>query len=328
MQMKRSHAIVGLSVIVAMAGCGGTPQPAPYCAAPVTTMTSGSEAVGSAMPQAQPSAQATDSVTVERQAREPECIPRSEAPPYRRIAFESPPASTPEVMLAELDMPPGAYFRPPVSSCQDVIVLVREGELEAVGTGIAPSSTPTSLYAGDAVRFGPEGDGLLTNTSGAVARTIFAVARDQVRFQRSADAAELEPQAGDCAERVAPAPTSTLRVGSLATTESIAVSAELSVQIVLDPDQAGSENASLSVMHGTPSYAIASHANEGSAEIIFVENGSGVMTIGEREIAVRAGSAFYVPRGVAHAFTPDRSAPLHAIQLFAPAGPEQRNRTP
>lgn len=280
------------------------------------------------MVQARPVAQAADSVTEERQDREPECIPRGEAPPYRLIAFASPPTSAPEVILAELDMPPGAYFRPPVSSCQDVIILVRDGELEAVGTGIAPSSNPSSLYAGDAVRFGPEGDGLLTNTSGVSAHTILAVARDQTRFQRSGDAGELEPQGGDCTERVATTPTSTLRVGSLSTTESIAVSAELSIQIVLDPDQAGAENASLSVMHGTPGYAIPSHANEGSAEVLFIENGSGVMTIGEREVAVHPGSAIYVPRGVTHAFTPDQSAPLHAIQLFAPAGPEQRNRTP
>lgn len=327
--MKRGHAVLGLSVLVAMTGCGGGPQRATYCAAPTTTtMTGGSEAAGGEEVQPQPSVQATDSVTVERQDREPECIPRGEAPPYRPIAFASPPTSPPEVILAELDMPPGAYFRPPVSSCQDVIILVRDGELEAVGTGIAPSSNPSSLYSGDAVRFGPEGDGLLTNTSGVSAHTILAVARDQTRFQRSGDAGELEPQGGDCTERVASAPTSTLRVGSLSTTESIAVSAELSIQIVLDPDQAGAENASLSVMHGTSNYAIPSHANEGSAEVLFIENGSGVMTIGEREVAVHPGSAIYVPRGVTHAFTPDQSAPLHAIQLFAPAGPEQRNRTP
>ena len=327
MQMKRGHAALGLCVLVAMTGCGGTPQRAPYCAAP-TTMTRGSEAVEGEVPQSQPETQATDAVSEERHDREPECIPRGEAPPYQLIAYESPPTSAPEVILAELDMPPGAYFRPPVSSCQDVIVLVRDGELEAVGTGIAPSLNPTSLYAGDAVRFGPEGDGLLTNTSGASAHTILAVARDQTRFQRSGNAGELEPQGGDCAERVASAPTSTLRVGSLSTTESIAVSADLSIQIVLDPDQAGAENASLSVLHGTSSYAIPSHANEGSAEVIFVENGAGVMSIGEREVAVHPGSAIYIPRGVTYAFAPDQSAPFHAIQLYAPAGPEQRNRTP
>ncbi len=323
--MNRRRALLCASLLT-MAGCGGAPQRAQYCAAPTAPM--GQSSVGGEEAPVQPQAVAQDQVASEAREREPECIPRSEAPPYRRIAYESTPESTPEVFLAELDMPPGAYFRPPVSSCQDVIVLVRDGELEAVGTGIAPTSSPTSLYAGDAVRFGPEGDGLLTNTSGAVAHTILAVARDQARFQRSGDAGELEPQGGDCAERVASAPTSTLRVGSLSTTESIAVSEDLSIQIVLDPDRAGAENASLSVMHGTPDYAIPGHTNEGSAEVLFVESGSGVLTLGERQIAVHSGSAIYVPRGVSHAFTPDRTTPLRAIQLFAPAGPEQRNRTP
>jgi len=284
--------------------------------------------VGGEAPLAQQSAQPSNEVASESsRERESECIPREESPPYRLIAYQSTPTNSPEVFLAELDMPPGAYFRPPVSSCQDVIVLVRDGELEAVGTGIAPSTSPASLYAGDAVRFGPEGDGLLTNTSGASAHTILAIARDQNRFQRSGDASELQPQGGDCAETHAErGSSSTLRVGSLSTTESIAVSDDLSIQIVLDPDQAGAENASLSVLHGTSSYAIPTHANEGSAEVLFIDSGSGVMTIGEREFAVHPGSAIYIPRGETHAFTPDQSAPLHAVQLFAPAGPEQQSR--
>ena len=317
----------GCVVVVALAGCGGTQRAATYCEAPPATPRERSDWGGEAPVQAQPTSVAESYDAEEEQAaREPECIPRAEAPPYRLLAFEALPTSRPEVLLAELDLPPGAYFRPPVSSCQDVIILVRTGELEAVGTGIAPSSTPASLYAGDAVRFGPEGDGLLTNTSGANARTIIAVARDATHFQRSGDWAALEPEGGDCSLRAVSPATSPLRVGSLATTETLQVSSDLSIQIVLDGDQAGSENASLSMLHGAATYAIPSHVIEGSAELLYVESGAGVMTIGDSQVAVHAGSALYIPRGVPHAFTPDGSVPLQAVQLYAPAGPEQHHR--
>lgn len=207
-----------------------------------------------------------------------------------------------------------------------MIIFVRYGELEAVGTGVAPTYSPASLYAGDAVRFGPEGDGLLTNTSGASAHTIIAVARDTAHFQRTGDWNDLQAQGGDCSLRETSPVVAPLRVGSLSTTETLQVSPEFGIQIVLDGDQAGAENASLTMLHGTPSYAIESHATEGSAEVLYVERGAGVMTIGDRQVTVHPGSALYIPRGVTHAFTPDGSSPLQAVQLYAPAGPEQRHR--
>ncbi len=318
----------GCALLLAVAGCGGTQRQATYCEAPAAAPsqaahTGGEELYAPAEPMATVAAESAED---QSRAVEPECIPRSEAPPYRVLAFEALPTSTPEVLLAELDMPPGAYFRPPTSSCQDVIILVRDGELEAVGTGIAPSHSPASLYPGDAVRFGPEGDGLLTNTSGASAHTIIAVARDAAHFQRTGDWNDLEAQGGDCSLRETSPVVSPLRVGSLSTTETLQVSPDLGIQIVLDGDQAGAENASLTMLHGTESYAIESHATAGSSEVLYIERGAGTMTIGDRQVAVHAGSALYIPRGVAHAFTPDGSGPLQAVQLYAPAGPEQRHR--
>jgi mannose-6-phosphate isomerase-like protein (cupin superfamily) len=252
-------------------------------------------------------------------------VPR-EAPPYEPLAFTLAPEEPARVLLASLELPPGAYFRPPTSSCQDVLILVREGELEASGTGIAPSDARASLYEGDAVRFGPEGDGLLVNPGERIARTILAVARDARRFVRTSGWESLAPQGGDCTPLDRPLGASPLRVGSIATTEPLAAGPELTVRILLDTEGQGAENAGLSVLDGAPTFAAPSHVHEGSAEILLVDEGSGVLTLGEREIPVRPGARFYIPAGVPHAFRGDGSSRLRAVQLYAPAGPEQRFR--
>jgi mannose-6-phosphate isomerase-like protein (cupin superfamily) len=258
--------------------------------------------------------------------REPECIIPQEAPPWQPLAFTVAPDEPARVLLAELELPPGAYFRPPTSSCQDVIVLVRDGELEASGTGIAPDDARASLYVGDAVRFGPEGDGLLLNTGDRAARTLLAVARDAHRFQRSSQWEELGARGGDCAPLDHPPAASPLRVGSIATTERLAPNADLSVQIMLDTEGHGAENAALSVLEGSPTVAVPTHTHDGSAEILLVDEGQGTLVLGEREIQVRAGARLYIPQGVPHSYTSDGTSRLRAIQLYAPAGPEQRFR--
>jgi mannose-6-phosphate isomerase-like protein (cupin superfamily) len=257
---------------------------------------------------------------------EPECIVPQEAPPYEPLAFTLAPDEPARVLLASLELPPGAYFRPPTSSCQDVIVLVRDGELEASGTGIAPSDARASLYVGDAVRFGPEGDGMLLNTSERTARTVMAVARDARRFQRTSGWESLAPEGGDCAPLDRPFAASPLRVGSIGTTEALVATPDLRVQIMLDTEGHGAENAGLSVLEGAPSLTVPAHTHDGSAEILLVDEGSGTMTLGDREIPVRPGARVYVPPGVEHAFRSDGTSRLRAIQLYAPSGPEQRFR--
>lgn len=258
--------------------------------------------------------------------REPECVIPQEAPPWEPLVFTLAPEGPARVLLAELSLPPGAYFRPPTSSCQDVIVLVRDGELEASGTGIAPSESRATLYVGDAVRFGPEGDGMLLNTGEQPARTLLAVARDAHRFQRTSGTDELASRSGDCAPLDHPFAASPLRVGSISTTDHLAASPELSVQIMLDTEGHGAENAALSILDGTPTVSVPPHTHDGSAEILVVDEGHGTLHLGERDIPVAAGARLYIPEGVEHSFTSDGTSRLHAIQLYAPAGPEQRFR--
>lgn len=348
----RSRALAALalsSIALAIAACGGTQRSQPaqrqMCwipgAAPPREPTSGEEQVDERPVVQQVEVVRTEaadpmatSATVSGAGssdssdsyREPECIVPQEAPPWQPLAFTIAPDEPARVLLAELELPPGAYFRPPTSSCQDVIVLVRDGELEASGTGIAPADARASLYVGDAVRFGPEGDGLLLNNGEGTARTLLAVARDAHRFQRSSQWDDLGARGGDCAPLDHPPVASPLRVGSIATTERLAPNPDLSVQIMLDTEGHGAENAALSVLEGSPTVSVPTHTHDGSAEILLVDEGHGTLVLGEREIEVRAGARLYIPEGVPHSYTSDGTSRLRAIQLYAPAGPEQRFR--
>ncbi len=349
--------------VAALAGCGGSRPSAahrqmcwmPSAAAPVdhqtvqedsagaggseTTSTGGGEQQPESMQEESPSRVDAEvlatgtrvTASAGSSSDEPECVIPREAPPWQPLVFTLAPDQPSHVLLAELELPPGAYFRPPTSSCQDVIVLVRDGELEASGTGVAPGEARTTLYVGDAVRFGPEGDGVLLNSGERPARTLLAVARDGHRFLRTTGWENLEPQGGDCQPLDQPIGASPLRVGSIATTERLTVSPDLGVQIMLDTEGHGAENAALSVLDGSPTVSVPSHTHDGSAEILIVDEGHGTLTLrmpdgGDREIPVAAGARLYIPAGVPHAFTSDGTSRLHAVQFYAPAGPEQRFR--
>ena len=59
-------------------------------------------------------------------------VPRPEPSPWNAHEWAIAPASPQRVMLATVTLPPGETFRPPATACQDVLLLVREGELEAM----------------------------------------------------------------------------------------------------------------------------------------------------------------------------------------------------
>ena len=80
------------------------------------------------------------------------------------------------------------------------------------------------------------------------------------------------------------------------------------------------------MLEGTPDLVVPQHRHPGSAELLFVEDGSGVLEVGDRRVAVRPGVALYVPEGVLHRYEGDGSRPLRAIQVYSPSGPEQRFR--
>lgn len=235
------------------------------------------------------------------------------------------PAGPRRVLLATMEVPPGRTIFPPVSACQDVLVYVRDGVLEAMGTGVGSSDAPATLYPGDAVRFGPEGDGRLTNRSGLPASALVVIAR---AADRGAPLYTAPVDAGLCELAVSSDPVvRPSRTASAATTAPLVVNeGHLSVRILLDLDGTAAAHAGLALLEGDASMRVASHVHDEADEILYVEEGEGLMTVGDERVAVHPGSVLYIPHGLAHAFEPSGTSPFVAVQLYAPSGPEQRFR--
>lgn len=253
--------------------------------------------------------------------------PRREPAPLALIGYAFVPDRATRVLLATLELPPGERFLPPVSSCQDVLVYLAEGTLDASGTGIASVDAPATLYPGDAVRFGPEGDGLVVNNSGEGVRTLVAIAR-----QEDAGPARIAPEERSdriqCAvDRTSEPLVAPARLASYETSSPIHVATSgIDVRILLDADAAGAEHAGLAVLTGTPSTQVAEHVHDGAAEVLYVEDGDGTMHVGDRTVDIHPGVSVYVPPATPHSFEPTGRRPLRLVQFYAPSGPEQRFR--
>jgi mannose-6-phosphate isomerase-like protein (cupin superfamily) len=250
-----------------------------------------------------------------------------EPSPITLVGFALAPGVPTRVLIGTLEMPPGERFVPPTSSCQDTLLYVVSGTLDASGTGIASVDAPATIYAGDALRFGPEGDGLVVNTSSEPVRSVVALARSE-------DGGPARIAVDERSDHVlcpSPAPSDALsrpqRVASFGTSPPLLVmDGTLEVRILLDADAAGAEHAGLAVLSGSPSFAVPEHVHDAAAEILYFEDGSGTMQIGDRAIDVAAGMTVYVPEGTPHSFTSAGTRPMRAIQFYAPSGPEQRFR--
>ena len=67
---------------------------------------------------------------------------------------------------------------------------------------------------------------------------------------------------------------------------------------------------------------VAEHVHGSETEILYVLEGSGTMTIAGQGVAVTEASVIQIPPNTKHAFT--AAANVRALQLYTPAGPEQR----
>lgn len=250
-----------------------------------------------------------------------------EPSPIELVGYALAPSVPTRVLLGTLELPPGERLVPPVSSCQDTLLYVASGELAASGTGIASVDSPITLYAGDAVRFGPEGDGLVVNTSSETVRTIVALARSE----DGGPARIALEERGDrvlCPDHGSSDPLSQpQRVASFATSPPLmVVDGALEVRILLDADASGAEHAGLAILSASPSFAVPEHTHDEAAEILYFEDGRGTMWIGDHAIDVAPGVSVYVPEGTPHSFEPSGTRPMRALQFYAPSGPEQRFR--
>ena len=67
---------------------------------------------------------------------------------------------------------------------------------------------------------------------------------------------------------------------------------------------------------------IPSHRHETSAEMIYVLSGKGTTVINGESLRVAQGDAVYIPKMMEHSLVVDEK--ITAVQVYAPAGPEQR----
>jgi quercetin dioxygenase-like cupin family protein len=94
--------------------------------------------------------------------------------------------------------------------------------------------------------------------------------------------------------------------------------------MIFTPENTGHTNAYFGMLEADPGVEIPRHEHAGSAEILYVVQGAGELTIGSEKVPFGPETAIHIPDGQPHAakfIGPDKTIML---QLYAPAGPEQR----
>ncbi|HVZ85347.1 MAG TPA: cupin domain-containing protein [Polyangia bacterium] len=95
---------------------------------------------------------------------------------------------------------------------------------------------------------------------------------------------------------------------------------------LLDPAHTGTKAFYLGRLDAEPGVQVPRTSHAGSDEIVFVAAGAGELTVGSEKFPFEAPEALYIPAGQPHAakFTGTDKAEL--VQIFAPAGPEERSK--
>ena len=84
--------------------------------------------------------------------------------------------------------------------------------------------------------------------------------------------------------------------------------------------------AALSILTIGPGANVPEHVHDGSAELLFILEGGGTMTVAGVAQAVSTGSAIYIPAATPHSYTNDAVEMTRAVQVYVGAGPEARFR--
>jgi len=98
------------------------------------------------------------------------------------------------------------------------------------------------------------------------------------------------------------------------------------IKPLLEPAKTGNKALYVGILEAEPGAEVPRNSHAGSAEILYVVSGSGDVTIGSEKITFGAEEAIHIPDGQPHAakFTgPEKTV---MVQVFAPAGPEERYR--
>jgi quercetin dioxygenase-like cupin family protein len=116
-----------------------------------------------------------------------------------------------------------------------------------------------------------------------------------------------------------------LKVASAARTPSHAIAGGKGhVRILFDEETTGSDAVSLGILEVASGTEIPRHTHDGSAEILYVLSGGGELTIGSEKIPFSADQAIQIPEDQPHAVRFSGGEKTVMVQIYAPAGPEQR----
>jgi quercetin dioxygenase-like cupin family protein len=116
-------------------------------------------------------------------------------------------------------------------------------------------------------------------------------------------------------------------IGSEAATALATFGGKGKARILLDEKATGSPAMALSLVEFSPGLALPRHEHAGASELLYVLSGSGTLTVGSEAMPFGADSALAIPADQPHAGKVG-GAGMTAVQIYAPAGPEQRYREP
>jgi quercetin dioxygenase-like cupin family protein len=100
---------------------------------------------------------------------------------------------------------------------------------------------------------------------------------------------------------------------------------KIKVHLLFDPASTDSEDASLSLVEFDAGAEITRHAHADSAEILYILSGGGELMIGSDKLAFGPEQAIHLPDKQPHSARFKEKTV--AVQVYAPAGPEQRYKT-
>jgi quercetin dioxygenase-like cupin family protein len=93
---------------------------------------------------------------------------------------------------------------------------------------------------------------------------------------------------------------------------------------LLDVARTGNKAIYLGKLEAEPGVEVPRNTHPGSDEILFLSAGAGELTVGSEKFPVEAPEALYIPAGQPHAAKFTGTDKAEMVQIFAPAGPEDR----
>ena len=100
------------------------------------------------------------------------------------------------------------------------------------------------------------------------------------------------------------------------------------IKPLLEPAKTGSPALYMGLLEAEPGAEVPRNVHQQSAEILYVVAGAGEMTVGSEKVPFEAEEALHIPENQPHAAKFGGSEKTVMVQIFAPAGPEQRYRQP